>query len=242
MNLTAIWKSFSSWMIKFKDTWNTRIKDICIFPKPSFTDDKMCTRSTADITKFQISSVSVVSSWLSLGKLIVDMYTYFMDIDDPYSIAHEFTINDLLIKKLKDAAPEKMEVSNENELNSNDDANDGTSDLNDQRSDIEDVKQDEKENSNSNTDSGKFVIPPDVLSADASAEDSDANRDGNLEAPSKPKQSRRRGSGLQFLEQWCFWDRNRKYSQRRKNQQNDRPEIDTTLKGSLRKILPKYYE
>lgn len=183
-----------------------------------------------------------MNNWLSLGKLIADLYMYFVETEDVCAIAHNFTINDLLINKLKCEMPDGIYVSNEDAMDANGDADDGGSDLNEQKSDIEDLKQEEKENSNSNTDSGKFAIPSDVLSADASAEDSDANKDGSLDVPSKPKQSRRRGSGLQFLEQWCFWDRNRKYSQRRKNLQNDRPEIDTSLKGSLRKILPKYYK
>lgn len=173
-----------------------------------------------------------------MGNFIVDMYKYFDKNGDVSAIAYDYHIGDFLITKPTEEVPENVENgaidTNGDSLNGNDAA--------DAKSENEELTPNDKENSNSNTDSGKFLIPSDVQSAEASAEDSDANKDGAPDGPSKPKSSRRRGSGLQFLEQWCFWDRNRKYSQRRRNQQNDRSEVDNTIKGALRKILPKYFE
>lgn len=194
-----------------------------------------------------MASIDEIDSWLKLGRLIVNMYDHFVSIDDAQAISYGFTVADLLIASEDDASKNGNCAS----VDVNGDCDDGGggggggagNEAIDARSDIDDSKPEDKENSNSNTDSGKFAIPTtDVYSADASAEDSDVNKDGAGDAPSKPKNSRRRGSGLQFLEQWCFWDRNRKYSQRRRNQQSDRPEVDNSIRGALRKILPKYFE
>lgn len=194
-----------------------------------------------NIYQFQIASIDDLNSWLKSGSLIVDMYEHFVSDDNPNAIAYDFILDDLLIKQLKrDCAENGGDVMMELNGVCEDGSADGAVDCN---SDNDDVKNEENGNSNSNTDSGRFAVPSaDLQSADASAEDSDANKDSGADMPSKPKQSRRRGSGLQFLEQWCFWDRNRKYSQRRRNQQSDRPEIDNSIKGVLRKILPKYFE
>lgn len=59
-------------------------------------------------------------------------------------------------------------------------------------------------------------------------------------APAKPKASRRRGGGdLLALEQWG-WHKNKRYSQRKKSL--DRVEADTTVRGLLKKVLPRFYE
>lgn len=73
---------------------------------------------------------------------------------------------------------------------------------------------------------------------DSNTEDSDTNAKQETES-NKPK-PRRRCSDLSFLEQWG-WHKNRRYSSRKKSQQ-DRPEVDTTLKGFFRRILSKYLE
>lgn len=228
----------SCWSVKFKDTWKKRNAERNVFPLPSFDDVEPQQVSPPNIDKFKISGADDLNSWLKLGTLIVDMYAHFVSIDDANGISYDFILNDLLMTKLKNDCNENDENP---AMDSNGNCDDGAADAMNCRSE-DDVKNEDKENSNSNTDSGKFAVPStDMQSADASAEDSDANKDSS-DVPSKPKQSRRRGSGLQFLEQWCFWDRNRKYSQRRRNQQNDRPEIDNSIKGVLRKILPKYFE
>lgn len=195
-----------------------------------------------DIDKFRINHADDLSSWLKLGNLIVNLYEHFVNVNDVPAIAHDFTINDFLFTKRKEEISAKDDVTENVQMDENGESQEAGIEPTDPKSDNEDLKQYDRENSNSNTDSGKFAMPSDVQSADASAEDSDANKESGSDAPSKPKQSRRRGSGLQFLEQWCFWDRNRKYSQRRRNQQNDRPEVDNSIKGVLRKILTKYYE
>lgn len=231
----------SCWSLKFKDTWKKRDANKSVFTSSSFAGDIRPKLETPDLEKFKISHADDLNSWLKLGNIIVRMYEHFVNVNDVTAIAHVFTINDLLFTKRKDEINAYDEIIENMQADENGESQDDV-ETTDPKSDIEDLKQYDRENSNSNTDSGKFAMPSDVQSADASAEDSDANKESGSDAPSKPKQSRRRGSGLQFLEQWCFWDRNRKYSQRRRNQQNDRPEVDNSIKGVLRKILTKYYE
>ncbi|CAD6997869.1 unnamed protein product [Ceratitis capitata] len=64
----------------------------------------------------------------------------------------------------------------------------------------------------------------------------DEKSTGNTET-NKPK-PRRRCSDLHFLEQWG-WHKNRRYNSRKKVS-TDRVEIDTSLKGILKKIFVKY--
>lgn len=78
-------------------------------------------------------------------------------------------------------------------------------------------------------------------SVDGSTEDSDAPTTSDDTKPAAKPKSRRRGSDLKLLDPWFYW-KNRKYSQRQKNKQMERMEVDTTVNGLLRKILEKYYE
>lgn len=62
-------------------------------------------------------------------------------------------------------------------------------------------------------------------------------KSSNNSESNKPK-PRRRCSDLHFLEQWG-WHKNRRYNSRKKVT-TDRVEVDTSLKGILRKIFAKY--
>lgn len=95
------------------------------------------------------------------------------------------------------------------------------------------------DNGNNNIGGSQILPPPSSLPSlsDLNSEDSD-NQKSELE-PTKPK-PRRRCSDLSFLEQWG-WHKNRRYSSRKKSQQ-DKAEIDTTLNGFLKRIFAKYFE
>lgn len=192
-----------------------------------------------NVNRFKIESFETLN-WSRLGQLIIEMYEHFTAIDDVTGISHTFAADELILKNVTEETPVVCEpeerIDEENETENNPDI---------EMSEAEQTT-DPKENSDSNADStkGANLDAQGTNSADASADDSDANiKDGNNSdsTSSKPKHSRRRGSDLQFLEQWCFWDRNRKYSQRQKNKA-EKNEVDTSINGVLRKVLPKYFE
>lgn len=184
-------------------------------------------------------------NWLSMGKLIVKMYEHFKSIEAT-GISYEFDFDQLFLKSTESESmqiDEEVEESLGAETKSTDEA------VNAENDDSNNAAAEEKqENSNSNADSNKVLSMPlldgqGTNSAEASADDSDANaKDASgSETASKPKQSRRRGSDLKFLERWCFWKHDRK-SQRQKNKQSGRNGVDTSINGVLRKILAKYFE
>lgn len=198
-----------------------------------------------DIERFKVNALDELN-WLSMGKLIVDMYEYFKGIEAT-GISYEFDFDQLFLKKTE-VQTEPMDVEMDESLCAETKSTEAVvcAENNGSDDDVVEVKQD---SSNSNAELGKVLSMPlldgqETNSAEASADDSDANaKDASgSETASKPKQSRRRGSDLQLLERWRFWDRNRKYSQRQKNKQNGRNLVDTSLNGVLRKILAKYFE
>lgn len=198
-----------------------------------------------DIERFKLNAPDELN-WLSMGKLIVDMYEHFKGINKT-GISYEFDFEQLFLRK-EEIQPEPMDVEMSESAPIETKSTEPTART--QNEGGEDVPVEAKlDNSNSNVESGRVLSMPlldgqETNSAEASADDSDANaKDASgSEATSKPKQSRRRGSDLQMLERWRFWDRNRKYSQRQKNKQNGRNEVDTSINGVLRKILAKYFE
>lgn len=228
----------SSWSIKFKNKSQKRTNKQSVFPEPSFEESPA--PDPPDIQQFQIESFDQLN-WLTLGQLILNVYEYLSATDDGIKLGYSFNSSDFLLSKPEmESIEEKKPVeSNENEMDVDSEIKSPNNTDGDSQSEL---RKDESSNpgsikcSPSNQDGG--------ISAEYnSAEDSDApvtNKDGEIVV--KPKQSRRRGSDLKFLEQWCYWDRNRKYSQRQKNKQMERNEIDTTINGILRKILPKYFE
>lgn len=188
-----------------------------------------------DIQQFKIESFDQLN-WSTFGKLIRNLYEYLSSTDNGVGIAYNFDSSDFLLVQPKQ---ELMETGGKEEENAHEmDVESESKSQNDG-----DLQMDAKQE-NSNPGSVKCSPPnPDGgNSIDGSTEDSDAtttNKDDS-EVAAKPKQSRRRGSELQILEPWRYWDRNRK-SQRQKNRL-ERNEVDTTLNGLLRKILPKYFE
>lgn len=198
-----------------------------------------------DIEQFKMDSPDELN-WLSVGKLIINMYEHFKSLGVS-GITYEFDFEQLFLSQAN-SKPQPMEQEMDESLSveakpieaSENPENDGSN---------EGAVEERQENSNSNADSNRVLSMPlldgqGTNSAEASADDSDANaRDASgSETTSKPKQSRRRGSDLQMLERWCYWERNRKTSQRQKNKQNGRNEVDTSINGVLRKILAKYFE
>lgn len=215
-----------------------------MFPEPSYHELEPIVEP--DIEPFKVNGPDELN-WLSMGKLIVNMYEHFEKTDNLSDIGYEFDYEQLFLKKSKlksEAIDQEVDESLCAETKMTDAA------MNSENDGSNTAAIDEKqENSNSNADSNKVLSMPlldgqGTNSAEASADDSDANaKDASgSERTSKPKQSRRRGSDLQFLEQWRYWDRNRKYSQRQKNKQNGRNEVDTSINGVLRKIFAKYFE
>lgn len=211
-----------------------------VFPEPSFPEPEILEKPSID--HFKVENLDNFS-WLTIGKLIVDMYEHFEKENNGSAIAFDFEFNDLLLTKtVTDEVP--MDVKNEE----NSCSETMISESNATDVDTAMLLEEKQENSNSNPNSGKFLVPTTdttgANSTEASADDSDAasKEPGTSDVVSRTKQSRRRGSDLQFLEQWRYWDRNRKYSQRQKNKLIERNDVDSTINGILRKTLPKYFE
>lgn len=196
-----------------------------------------------DIEQFKMSTLDKID-WLLMGKLIIDMYEHFKGIEVS-GITYEFDFEQLFLNKTESKCePIDVEMA-ENVCNETrapetvvDTENDSSNNA---------VAEEKQENSDSNSHrvlSMPLLDGQGTNSADASADDSDANvKDASgSETASKPKQSRRRGSDLQLLERWSYWEKNRKYSQRQKNKQNGRSEVDTSINGVLRKILERHFE
>lgn len=197
-----------------------------------------------DIVQFKMSTLDKLD-WLSMGKLIIDMYEHFKGMEVS-GITYEFDFEQLFLDKMESKCKLIDVEMNENVCNETrapemvvDTENDGSNNA---------VAEEKQENSDSNSNRVLLSMPlldgQGTNSADASADDSDANaKDASgSETTSKPKQSRRRGSDLQLLERWSYWEKNRKYSQRQKNKQNGRSEVDTSINGVLRKILERHFE
>lgn len=192
-----------------------------------------------NIEKFKRDSFDDLG-WCSFGKWLIEVYQHFQSDDDLGAAGYTFPYGALLLEKIAkideaESATAESAVGEEKEV----------SESVEMEVDENGVVSDKQENSDSNGESSKCAFPTgDALgsnSAEASADDSDARDTNSGEVASKPKQARRRGSDLKFLEQWCFWDRNRKYSQRQKSKL-EKLEVDTTINGFLRKILAAYFE
>lgn len=231
-------KYYSCWTNKFKNDKMKRQNTKSVFPDPSY--EEMKSLEEPDIGKFKLNSLDGLN-WHTFGKWIIDIYQYFEMNDNLGAVMHTFPFQALLIEQtIKSELDIKETIANIS------DDNKETSD-----SICVDVKtenleiSEKQENSDSNGENSKLLATTGDAqgnnSADASADDSDAKETNSSEQTSKSKQARRRGSDLRFLEQWCFWDRNRKYSQRQKNKL-EKIEVDTTINGFLKKILASYFE
>lgn len=210
-----------------------------VFPDCSFIEPKI--EPKPNIDQFQFADEKELN-WSSIGNLIVNMYEHFENTGNQTAIGYTFDFVDLIKEQDKEQVPDDVLITEEpvadTKILENGDEETQGADMTESNSKIE--------NSNSNPDSTKFAMPtsndtqpsagtpPEVI-----AEEESESKD---EAASRPKQGRRRGSDLQFLEQWCYWDKNRKTSQRRKTQQNERNDSEATINGILKKILAKYFE
>lgn len=233
---------FSCWSIKFKNKSMKRVNPKSVFPECSFVEPGVLPKP--DIEQFQLENENELT-WLTLGNLIVNMYEHFEKTNNIPAVGYTFDFKDLF----KESGNEAIPIQDPPQVNTE---ADGRKENGDDESPIiqtneSNSKGENSNTENSNTENVKFLIPtsneaslistPNELNAE---DDSDSTKD---ETGFKPtKQSRRRGSDLKFLEQWCYWDRGRKHSQRRKSQQTEKNENEVTINGILRKILAKYFE
>lgn len=213
-----------------------------VFPDRKSPELSISVRPT--IEEFKIESFESLD-WITLGEWIANVYERLSDINNGLDIDYKFSYTDFLLKQIKPETPPPPEPTKDDDQEVPVDA-----DVDMEANNIEtvtDVPMDDKqENSNSNGPKSMNINPEGGNSVDGSTEDSTQDAPNNSEDSSKtapkPKSSRRRGSDLKLLEPWCYWDRNRKYSQRQKNKQIERMENDTSINGILRKILSKYFE
>lgn len=198
---------------------------------PGYSVDERASIEKPDISEFQLHDLS----WLSFGTMICSMYEKF---EGETAISYDFTLDEFLVNSDPSSA-ELSYVSNGPKI----------VDVINEKQEVVGVRPtadgatESKDNSNS-TDV-IFLVPSkseNQTSADVSAaEDSDAggSKVSDPAESTKPRQARRRGSDLSFLEQWG-WHKNKRYAQRKKS--HDRNDPDTTVNGVLRKILAKYFE
>lgn len=187
-----------------------------------------------NFSEFKLSELT----WLSTGQLIVDLYKAFED--NEWGKHTIMTLSDLIsntsITAEKNSTPE-AEPDGEKVSDEVVSETDGTQVS---PSPAENLSDDDKENSNSN-EGAKGLSAFDqqvILSADGSADDSDATKQSD--ANGKSKQSRRRGSDLKFLEQWGWHKTKKAPIPRRKNVEQNNEE--TSINGILKKILAKHFE
>lgn len=213
-----------------------------VFPVEEFPEKIEEPRPNIDA--FKIESFNKLN-WSTLGAMIAKLYDYLLEHDNGSALDAMFHSRDFLLEEIITES-EQTEIKEETFTNIETEPPELVKSENDNETE-NDIQMDDKQE-NSNSDSTKcIVLNADAgNSADGSTEDSDAQttdvttgEDGTKMA-AKPK-SRRRGSDLKLLDPWFYW-KNRKYSQRQKNKQIERMEIDTTINGLLRKTLEKYFE
>lgn len=213
-----------------------------MFPEPSFCE--FVDKPKPNIDQFKIDSFEK-ENWLTLGKLITNLYEYLDGIENS-PVNYKFTYTDFL--RNITVYPQIEPSAEDEEMPLAEDINAITEEVTQSLTNDDDIQMEAKQD-NGSTDGMKCTnsnpATEAVNSGEGSNEDSDApanTGDEEQKNATKPKQSRRRGSDLKSLQPWCYWDRNRKYSQRQKNKQLERMENDTTINGFLRKILKKYFQ
>lgn len=207
-----------------------------VFPDPKF--EERIEEIKPSIDDFKIKSFEKLD-WLSFGLMIRKLYKYLSNIQNGSALTTVFECGDFLLEEIQ-SEPTECAVNEETAVEHQPD---GDAETKGQNETDNDIQMDEKQE-NSNLDIASKCAGLNTESAnsvDGSTEDSDAPTTGDdTKTAAKPK-SRRRGSDLKLLDPWFYW-KNRKYSQRQKNKQMERMEVDTTVNGLLRKILEKYYE
>lgn len=201
---------------------------------PGYVEIKETEQVQPNFSEFKLGELT----WLSVGEFIIDFYQAFED--NGWGKHTILTLNDL-ISTTSTTCDKKMDI--EAEPLSKNVGNDTPNDT--ERSHLSPppastVSDEDKDNSNSN-EGAKGVSSFDqqvILSADGSADDSDATKQNDI--PGKPKQSRRRGSDLKFLEQWGWHKTKKPPVQRRKNVEQN--ECETSINGILKRILAKHFQ
>lgn len=217
--------SLSNWKLKFDrpDAERTRLDSV--FPEYTIPEPEDRTDPKPDYKPFELDELS----WLSIGTFIANVYEQF---EATTGITYQMTVDELLRtpETATSVVPGGHEATNGKCMEN-----------------IMDVAMDTnmEENSNSNTDCGRvFLVGDQPNSAAEEENDSTTTKaqpetDATATAPNKPKQCRRRGSDLSFLEQWG-WHKNKRYVTRKKS--HDRNDPDTTVNGILRRFLSKHFE
>lgn len=171
--------------------------------------------------------------------MIKKLYKHLSNIENGSALSTIFEYGDFLLEETQ-SEPIKEGTIREEPAIDGPDAVAETKEQNETDNDIH--MEDRHENSNLDGALKSAVLNAESAnSVDGSTEDSDAPTTGDDTKPAAKPKSRRRGSDLKLLDPWFYW-KNRKYSQRQKNKQMERMEMDTTVSGLLRKILEKYYE
>lgn len=233
--LIAMKCHFSCWSIKFKNKSIKRTNKESVFPRAKTPEVQMSDKP--DIEDFKIESF-VSLNWLTLGESIANIYDHLATTDDGIGIGYKFSYNDFLLNQVKPATPEL--ANEEKEAPMETDIEIETDSITENDVPMEDKLETNSDSNgvNNNPEGGNSN---DGGSTEDSTQDAPTNSEDSSKPSAKPK-SRRRGSDLKLLEPWCYWDRNRKCSQRQKNKQIERMENDTSINGLLRKILTKYFE
>lgn len=197
------------------------------------------------IDQFKVDAFEM-ENWLSVGTMIANVYEHLKALDS-YPLSYRFKYSDFL----RNGPAEEVSID---ALSSQDDEEMPMAGFNE--TEIIAAEQPQPNEEDAPTEANPENGTPDAAkcgnsinadganSVDGSNDDSDApttTGDDEPKSAGRPK-SRRRGSDLKSLEPWCFWDRNRKYSQRQKNKQLERMENDTTVNAYLRKILKAHFE
>lgn len=202
---------------------------------PGYVEHKESEQEPPNFSEFKLKELT----WLSTGQFIVDLYKAFED--NEWGKHTIMTMSDLISnntpspsnsQSTPDTEPQGDKIGAD-AVSESDGTQLSPTPANENQSD------DDKENSNSNEGTKGLEDQQQVLlSADGSADDSDATKQSDTN--SKSKQSRRRGSDLKFLEQWG-WHKTKKVPvQRRKNVEQNGAE--TSINGILKRILAKHFE
>lgn len=225
----------SCFKLKFTDLHLKRTKTDSVFP--GYVEHKETEPVQPNFSEFKLNELT----WISTGQLIIDLYKAFEE--NEWGKHTIMSLSDL-ISNTSITSNSNCALENEPQLEEFGDEvvneNDGTQVPS--PTTAENLSDEDKDNSNSNEDAkcSSSLDQQTILSADGSADDSDATKQNDANGSNKSKQSRRRGSDLKFLEQWGWHKTKKPPLQRRKNvEQND---AETSINGILRRILAKHFE
>lgn len=222
----------SCFKIKFTDYHLKRTNTKSVFP--GYVEMKQSERVEPDFSEFKLEELT----WMSVGEFIINFYKAFEA--NGWGKHTILTLNDFISTNSTSGDKKSdMETEPPAMIVGNDVPND-TEGSHLSPPPALTMSDDEKDNSNSN-EGAKCVSTLDqqvLLSADGSADDSDATKQNDV--PDKPKQSRRRGSDLKFLEQWGWHKTKKPPVPRRKNVEQN--ECETSINGIIKRILAKHFE